>query len=152
MKLICDKCGDDVGSGPLINDLCGPCHHETTGEGTVIDCVECRKRRYLDEEEFLVEAPLCRSCHFWAEYVALADDPRCVRIDGQHYWIVPDGQGPLGGLFQGSGGSAFTVEFFDGRRATSRNLWTQGQIPEHFRGRLPDNARFIERQIREERA
>jgi hypothetical protein len=91
----------------------------------------------------LLEARLCFSCNYWLKLVDVKDDPRTVRIDGGHYIILPDGDGPVGGLFQGFGGRRFTIEFFDGRQAVTNNLWNQGDIPEHFRVRLPDNARFI---------
>lgn len=148
MELICEQCGKDVGCGPLTNGRCGLCHYEATGEGVIIDCVECGKPWHCDDPDYepwreRIAASLCHKCHFWTVHAANADDPWSVRVAGKHYRIVPEGQGPGGGLFQGHGGKEFVVEFLDGRQTTTRNLWCQGMIPEHFSGRLPDNARFI---------
>lgn len=43
----------------------------------------------------------------------------------------------------GMSGRRFDIEFFDGRKYTTHNLWAGGEIPERFRVRLPDTARFI---------
>lgn len=68
------------------------------------------------------------------------DDPnRRVVVDHTHYYIEPDTTGGM----QGHGGRRFEIEFFDGRRVVSRNLWYQGPIPPKWRERYPDNARFV---------
>jgi hypothetical protein len=62
-------------------------------------------------------------------------EPRRVVVDGKHYVIGSGGNG-------GFGGRRFDIEFFDGRRVTTHDLWSQGTIPPKHRKRYPDNARF----------
>ena len=40
-------------------------------------------------------------------------------------------------------GRRFDIEFFDGRRVTTHDLWSGSDIPERYRAHLPDNARFL---------
>ncbi|MFF1625581.1 hypothetical protein [Streptomyces sp. NPDC058272] len=61
---------------------------------------------------------------------------RRVVVDGEHFTIGPGDSG-------GYGGRRFDVEFFDGRKVTTRDLWHQGVIPPKHRERYPDNARFV---------
>ena len=64
-----------------------------------------------------------------------------VRALGHHYQLASEGasQGE-----RGFGGKVFEVRFFDGRVVVTHNLWHQGEVPAHFRARLPDNAVFAE--------
>jgi hypothetical protein len=39
-------------------------------------------------------------------------------------------------------GENHLIDFFDGRHIVTHNLWYQGEIPDHFLSRLPDNARW----------
>ncbi|GGY88793.1 hypothetical protein CP967_31265 [Streptomyces nitrosporeus] len=64
-----------------------------------------------------------------------ANESRRVVVDGQHYSIGPGNSG-------GFGGRRFDIEFFDGRKVTTHDLWSQGTIPPKHRERYPDNARF----------
>ncbi|MEU7039822.1 hypothetical protein AB0A77_02035 [Streptomyces varsoviensis] len=82
---------------------------------------------------------------FWTEHSphpdiwhqsADCEPERRVVVDGQHYVIGPGNSG-------GFGGRRFDIEFFDGRRVTTRDLWSQGAIPPKHRRRYPDNARFV---------
>lgn len=79
------------------------------------------------------------SCDFWSYFLDNSDMPEHVRVDGQHYYI---GSGI--DMSRGFGGQQFVIEFFDGRRVETHNLWHNGQIPAGFRERLPDNSRFVE--------
>ena len=91
----------------------------------------------------------CAQCDYWGKYAFLVDDPNSVRAEGRQYFIGPEPDPRFGidkkGL--GFGGEEFTIRFYGraGRVARTRNLWTQGEIPERFREMLPDNA-DIERQ------
>jgi hypothetical protein len=81
---------------------------------------------------------ICLSCDFWLNEV---DHKNSVRIDGSHFQIGPDyPKGYRGSL--GFGGREFHIEFNDGRRVVTHNLWSQGEIPDRFRDILPDNAKF----------
>lgn len=94
-------------------------------------------------ETALLEHSMCFTCNFWREKVAIKDDPRVARIDGVHF-IGEDGivQG-IDSSFLGHGGSKFTIQFNDGRKITTNNLWCQGRIPEIWKAQLPDNAKFL---------
>ena len=48
---------------------------------------------------------------------------------------------PTGG--RGFGGQEFKIRFFDGRRITTKNMWSVGPIPEEYWEALPDNAAFV---------
>jgi hypothetical protein len=93
----------------------------------------------------MIELRLCFNCLFWTEKIALAFGPdahRIARIEGKHYSVgAKHPRGYRG--FLGFGGSHFVIEWDDGRREETRNLWSQGPIPDRFRSRLPDNARFV---------
>ena len=113
---------------------------------TVIEkCYECGKREecYWNEEtnKTLIKYQLCFNCNFWREKVLMKDKPKVVRIKGSHYTIGAE-EAPTG-MFRGFGGRVFKILFDDGREVTTTNLWHQGIIPEHFKERLPDNAKFL---------
>lgn len=65
---------------------------------------------------------------------------RRVVINGIHYIMGRNGAKP--GQFNGFGGRRHDIEFFDGRKVTTYDLWYQGVIPPVFRDQLPDNARW----------
>jgi len=114
-------------------------------------CKECGKivsTNYLNEtKEALIAGNICFKCHFWVSKLVIKDNPRTVRVDGTHYYI--DDDKPRGSSFLGFGGAEFNIKFNDGRLVTSHNLWCQGDIPEHFKERLPDNAVFVQYRIKE---
>ena len=84
---------------------------------------------------------LCHNCNFWMDYVEEADDPNSVRINGNHYWVGNEEDFKDKGM-RGFDGKLFVIKFKDGRVVRTTNLWYQGQIPERFEDRLPDNATF----------
>lgn len=75
---------------------------------------------------------------YWAKRLADIPEDRRVVIDHVHY-MLGDGKGPS----YGHGGRAFEIEFFDGRRLVTRDLWYQGMVPPAWREKYPDNARFV---------
>lgn len=87
----------------------------------------------------LIEDGICFSCHFWKEKVHSYNE-RTVIVDGLHYRYFDDNPGAA---FLGFGGREFRIKFNDGREVVTHNLWHQGNIPERFRDKLPDNAQFI---------
>ena len=94
-----------------------------------------------DDADVMLELRLCFTCKFWYEKIPLADDSKVVRIHHTHYWI---GEEANKGVFRGFGGQKFVIKFNDGRNeVTTTNLWCQGEIPERFWDRLPDNAEFV---------
>jgi hypothetical protein len=75
---------------------------------------------------------------FWLEQ--LADRSNAIIVDGEHYRVEDDIDGP----FAGYGGRQFVLEdLATGERTTTRNLWNQGTIPPAFRDRLPNTHRFV---------
>lgn len=104
-------------------------------------CVECGKeetRRYLGDR--MRAKRLCFSCNFWMRHVNNAEHPMSTRIDNYHYLIGTEPERP--GSLHGFGGREFTIIFNDGKVVVTHNLWSQGEIPERFRDRLPNNAKF----------
>ena len=79
---------------------------------------------------------------FWQSKMKpeLRDSPRTARVDGVHYYIGDSNANTR--AFRGFGGALFLVEFNDGRRVQTTNMWCQGTIPKALRTELPDNARF----------
>ena len=70
---------------------------------------------------------MCFGCNFWREM--LEKDAKCppytaCMIDGTHYVIAPDDPSSY---FQGFGGAEFQIEFNDGTRVITHNLWCQGE-------------------------
>lgn len=90
---------------------------------------------------------VCHTCAFWLEKIALTDENTVV-IDGNRYTI---GKEDTKQYFKGFGGAGFNIEFFDGRKINTHNLWCQGEIPEIFRSypELKDNAKFVSKKERE---
>jgi hypothetical protein len=109
-------------------------------------CVECGDTVGLAEEwrsdaAEIIAAGMCSTCFFWHQLLA-ADDGIVIR--GRHY---KDGGRRRGAPSHclGFGGTEYRIRMHDGREISSNNLWTQGDIPEHFRDRLQDNAEFLSR-------
>ena len=102
-------------------------------------CIECGKnyKRELMEDAYIGNR--CFYCSFWEEKVRIKGDPNQTIVNGEHYMVGSSTNGPI----RGFGGADFSIEYFDGRRIECNNLWHQGEIPEHFRNRLPDNAKFV---------
>ena len=105
-------------------------------------CRECGKiensKSYTTGANLLARQ-LCFHCDFWTDYVEQKDKPEMIRVDGQHYVI---GREEDSGFGRGFAGRKFVIEFFDGRKVTTSNLWAQGNIPARFLERLPDNAKW----------
>lgn len=105
-------------------------------------CVICGKEI---EQSSYGNAVLCSSeCfhdHYWQERVNNKESKKQVIIGGNVYQI---GDEDSTSCFRGFGGSRFEIEFFDGRKVTTTNLWSNGEIPEKFKEQLPDNARWAE--------
>lgn len=101
-------------------------------------CKECGERQQATYSEptksKMVEYELCFHCLFWTEFVWAKDDPKNVRWRHHHYTIgEEDAKGERGNY-----GRKYAV-YFQGRRVITTNLWHQGEIPERFWDRLPDN-------------
>ena len=100
--------------------------------------VECDERRVMKKDG------VCFQCAFWLNKIEIADE-NTVIVNGVRYTI---GKENVKSPFKGFGGVDFNIEFFDGRKVTSHNLWCQGDIPERFRTypELQDNAIFVNKE------
>ena len=89
------------------------------------------------------EHHMCFFCNLWRERIEedkkLPPHTACM-IDGTHYIIGPENDDSP---FRGFGGSKFQIEFNDGHRVVTTNLWCQGETHHpYWREKFPDNARF----------
>lgn len=96
----------------------------------------------------------CFTCKFWEEKVRWAENgdempatgrhaaAPVARVDGWHYIVKPHNT-TSPPQFLGFSGALFVFEFADGRAITSNDVMCQGEIPAHFRDRLPDNAAIV---------
>jgi len=111
---------------------------------TKITCCTCGKEETLhwnsEVNACLNEGKLCFTCDFWLEKLTIKDDPETVRAGGQHFHIGKDDRKFP---FRGFGGAKFKIRFHDGRYVESKNVWTQGDIPDRFKHLLPDNAVIV---------
>lgn len=114
-------------------------------------CVECGDPQAGKWDEGtmqqMADRQLCFSCNHWLNMLAHdATRQKAVAvIDAYHFTIAPDLSGRSADC-AGHGGRRFDIRFMDGRTVTTRNLWAQGRIPEHFHARFPNNAEFVSRE------
>jgi len=110
-------------------------------------CGRIYSARYIKEVRAqLLAENICHSCHFWNGYVRIKNDPAIARIRGKHYKVVKETGPDYPASCKGYGGSRFIIRWNDGREITTTNLWHQGEIPDHFRAELPDNAIFVRKE------
>lgn len=107
-------------------------------------CRECGKtdnpKRWIGGEK-IAATGLCFYCKHWDDLLNIKDRHDVVRIKGSHY-MVGSARSPH--RYNGFGGSRFKIRFNDGREVETVDLWSQGQIADHFKERMPDNAVFVE--------
>lgn len=106
-------------------------------------CGETERLTYGSHNEQLKTKGLCFRCDFWLRYVESdPTDPRAVVIKGEHF-MIGDEERKHRGEMRGFAGRKFIIEKLTGERIVTTNLWYQGKIPQRFRDKLPDNAKFI---------
>lgn len=114
-----------------------------------LKCSYCGKHDDLRWQEHvqqrLIDQQACHTCGFWLDHAERDADG-----DKNRYVITPDWEHYIIGLedavgFRGFGGHTFTVRWEDPKRAptVTTNLWAQGKVPEHMRGRFTINARGL---------
>ena len=140
--MVCDGCDKQCTSINHLDGgkLCKSCYSFHLKDDAY-QCIECGD---FDAPSNWIGNPVrrrCFSCDFWEQKVQKGDR---VVIDGHCYWIGPEKKGPY--EFSGFGGRRFHIRFKDGSEVITHNLWSNGDIPEHYRDRLPDNAEFIQKQ------
>ena len=72
-------------------------------------------------------------------FPADTEPERRVVSDGEFYAIADDDEPG----FHGYGGRRWEIQFFDGRRVVTHNLWHLGHIPEECKHLYSENARFV---------
>lgn len=99
-------------------------------EGFSTSYMDCEEKRRMDRDG------LCFKCAFWS-----------LKTERKHPTIINGifyGPGNrTSGEFRGMGGRRFDIEYFDGRRITTFDLWCGGEIPDVWRDKLPDTAKFL---------
>ena len=85
----------------------------------------------------------CEYCNgkndFWESKLEWKGD-KYARINNNHYII---GDRTERSNQNGMSGAWNTIQFDDGRIVKTCDLWHQGEIPECYRDRLPNNAKFL---------
>lgn len=127
------------------DDETGPLRWAPDPDRKQVDDAPCKVcgepiRLSFDTETLMrmCERRMCHGCSFY-ESIASKTEDRPTVIKGGIYW---PGNG-YGRKDCGMGGRRFDIEYFDGRRITTFDLWCSGVVPEAFRDRLPDTARFL---------
>ena len=111
---------------------------------TCTRCGQAYSNDYTGEVANIMETQhVCFFCAFWIWQHRLDEEGgrKFAIINGKHYVLAPhtDINWPVGFCRQ-----KFTIRFFSGEEVVCDNLWHQGEIPEHFRDIMPDNAEFVE--------
>ena len=101
-----------------------------------------------DIKNIMTEEELCFNCAFWeihARYLEKNPDDKTVFIiDHCRYHDGGTVDKSKVGGFLGHGGRNFKIKRYDSEEIyTTNNLWCQGDVPEFFWDRLPNNAEFI---------
>lgn len=108
-----------------------------------ITCTICEKTAtngysgYIGE--LMTKHKICFTCAYWTERAAEAHTSDSVRIDEKLYSLGDENSK----CERGFGGQYNKIKFKDGRIVETTNLWYNGEIPQHFKSILFDNAEFI---------
>lgn len=91
----------------------------------------CAEKKLIDSEG------VCFSCAYWLVRIEQKHD---TVIDGRIYGV---GNGREGNPHNGMAGRRFDIEYFDGRRVTTFDLWAGSEVPDRYKQQIPDTARFL---------
>jgi hypothetical protein len=94
---------------------------------------------YVSDERSMKETGECFECALWRERLPRVGNPDVAIINGTFYSIGDENSKDP---FRGFGGDKFVINFKDGRKVTTTNLWCGGNISAHWRPQFPDNADF----------
>lgn len=103
-------------------------------------CKECNSNIRLSYGNLNTELEtnqVCIDCHFWTNVL---NSRKKIVISGKCYHIDPNEKSE----YKGFDGRRFKIQFLDGTLIETTNLWHNGTVPEHFLGRFPDNAKFVD--------
>lgn len=106
-------------------------------------CVKCgalETANFTEKVKAQLESSkTCFRCNHWEQLAANPRDNFLI-IDG---WLYSDGgKSSAPSHCLGFGGAKWKISK-DGKEWETNNLWSGGTIPEEFRSRLPDNAKFL---------
>jgi hypothetical protein len=105
--------------------------------GQIVDTAFCEPIRTT-----IKESNICFNCQHWLRIEETLSDDRRYIINNASYFVRDDINANDG--FRGFGGAEFKIKRFGSDEiVVTHNLWCQGEIPEHWRKRLPNNAEFI---------
>lgn len=95
---------------------------------------------HFENAQILIQNQMCFKCNFFREMELIAKfDINRMIVNGESYHVVTNNT-----FFKGFGGRTFNFKRFDSSEIiTSRNVWYQGQIPEIWKSKIPDNAELI---------
>lgn len=91
----------------------------------------------------LIARSMCFTCDFWETIIE--ELPVYLVIEGTVYRALadnPEMRRRTGGAGMGFGGVTHHIVKFDGETIESNNLWCRGPVPDLFKDRVPDNARW----------
>lgn len=108
-------------------------------------CNDCGKTDYpvsftptCPEKKVIDAEGVCFDCAYWRVAASKKHD---TVIDGRIY-SVGDVKKPPNSPYSGMAGRRFDIEYFDGRKVTTHDLWAGGEVPERYRQQIPDTASF----------
>jgi hypothetical protein len=109
-----------------------------------LQCSDCGVKGYptaytstCAEKNAMDAHGVCFTCAFWRVQVEKKHE---TVIDGRIYGV---GDRPKGGRHNGMAGRRFDIEYFDGRKVTTYDLWAGGDVPERYADQIPNTARFL---------
>lgn len=108
-------------------------------------CRDCGEANYWTaytescaEKKAMDANGVCFGCAFWR-----------VQITKKHPLVIAgriysegDTRKPPNSPHSGMAGRRFDIEYFDGRRVTTHDLWAGSEVPERYCHLIPDTARF----------
>ncbi len=115
-----------------------------------ITCVKCGKKcqnTYTEPHASrMVERSMCFICSHWTDF-----DTKLQKNHSRETIIEGNVYGPgsrTSGSFRGMAGRRFDIEYIEpsvhaGKRITTFDLWSGGQMPDWLRAKWPDTARFL---------
>lgn len=107
----------------------------------MLECEICGKQieKTCYDNRILCSSDECWNKAYWQEMIENKDTKRQVRIKGIVYYI---GDENTTSSFRGFDGAKYVINFFDGRKVFTSNLWHNSTVPDEFKDQLPDNAEF----------
>lgn len=121
----------DLGKYPL-GEKCTSCGEE----GYSTSCGPCKEKQMIDSDK------VCFHCAFWLLRLKGENNAEKTIINGRLY---SPGNGLPPQSFLGMAGRRFDIEYLEsGKRITTFDLWSAGNIPKHLLHLAPDTAKFLD--------